>query len=874
MGEKEVVYNMINIEKIMDQIKEAMDCDGLQFENYMFLIREYFRCEISKFSLDWFMHSYYSKYIKLHNAMFQSIRWNAMLQSTEAQKYGLGALCPSNLMEKTQKICNYPKLRCTQSRQNRLFRVKNDGKPPNKKRKLNVNNFKLPDKIKLDVNDMEKDMELLCNEVKIPAIKQSLPALKDFNNLNDKNNKTKKQRKYHKTFPLQLEVKGMDSLDLMKKNVIKVMHHNEYTKPIKYIFGGSKEKETESMTLNIFDPIQFEKQLKKRNMNDFDKEKDILSKVMPCDNIYFSKQKIMEIGNQMVRRKNFLNHAEAQKDIFILKEQYQRDYKMNINRYNKDRGNNAEYKRFKVRYNAEINQSKQALIHSLIQPIDDPDIMSVVLEHGVKPFLAAMHCELNKKNINNEIINDTDSNSMDSDSTDDDVPIIQKIKKESKIREYRKENISQRIKKRFSVGPHSMIIPNKNKKEKRKKEKETNIPFENKKHLNIINPIKYESERMLQLSAMLNMEANDDENSESDECWMKYLKISQLKDSNNSMAEIPHIHSCHDDTTKTINHCLLSGDHKYHIPDSKEVQKANFEWRQNFEYEAKQICNKLKKEKEEKIINRKNTIRNTLNLNNKTNIKQQPQQQQIYHHNKKRTNFVRYNNPKQQQLNHARNTINQSPTNNILKKQQQQTTNKNNIIYQQQQRLNQQQQIQQTTNNYNQYQIPRQIASYPINTTSPYHSSSSNVRTRHRGQIGVAGKGRKGRSGKGVSGKSLTQNIRHRSSMNSPYSTPYKPRQNPLFFSRGSQQRPPRTYQQRQRLLSHSQTTQNMQRRYHSIQQQQQYLINQQRIKRSNTPLLHIANKQNNTNNHNQSPLTTNNQSPFPSYYNQQQQRR
>merc|ERR1719334_3091605 len=116
----------------------------------MTMIREYFSCEISKFSLDWFMHSYYRRYIKLHNAMFECIRWNAMLQSTRCHKYGLGAQTHSATAE---RINNLPKLYCAQGTRTELFRG-----PPHKKRKLagpvlSPNSrlrIKLPAKLKLE----------------------------------------------------------------------------------------------------------------------------------------------------------------------------------------------------------------------------------------------------------------------------------------------------------------------------------------------------------------------------------------------------------------------------------------------------------------------------------------------------------------------------------------------------------------------------------------------------------------------------------------------------------------------------------------------------------------------------------------------------
>eukprot|EP01084_Bolivina_argentea_P260482 439917_1 len=149
--EDNIVYNTVCIESILSQIKEAMDndpdSDRVKHENYMFLIREYFRCEISKYSLDWFMHTYYKRYIKLHNAMFKYIRWNAILKSTNANK-----LQSSNI--KVNNIKNYPKLYCQQSNE-RIFFF-DTHQPPNKKRKLNM-----PKTLQINNNGFDETMNKL-----------------------------------------------------------------------------------------------------------------------------------------------------------------------------------------------------------------------------------------------------------------------------------------------------------------------------------------------------------------------------------------------------------------------------------------------------------------------------------------------------------------------------------------------------------------------------------------------------------------------------------------------------------------------------------------------------------------------------------------
>lgn len=172
------VYNACSVEGILEQLKREMDADPtpeVNHDNYMHMIREYFRCEISKFSLDWFMHTIYSRYIKLHNAMFEYIRWNAALESTQAHKYGMGGLqeheCSSEMVK---NINNVPKLYCIDATQKKLFRG-----PPPKKRKLSVDQLHLPSTLRFNLREPSSDdSEDEKEHIKASSTSSSSPNLR------------------------------------------------------------------------------------------------------------------------------------------------------------------------------------------------------------------------------------------------------------------------------------------------------------------------------------------------------------------------------------------------------------------------------------------------------------------------------------------------------------------------------------------------------------------------------------------------------------------------------------------------------------------------------------------------------------------------
>ena len=748
-----IVYNMVCIANIAKQIKDAMDADPeerVQHEKYMLMIREYFKCEISKFSLDWFMHSYYRKYIKLHNAMFKYIRWNAMLQSTNIHKYGLGATA-------TKSVNNCPKLHCKQAASTKLFRG-GDGRtngPPHKKRKLcfdlpniSIHAIKREDfEITMEhlrcATDENRKLfehrmyffliyvqgcsfhfnfeftELLSSSKELQAIQQALPRLDvpaaptvvPIRNVNTNHfqpiSPTRRRTRIRNEYPLQLQMDGMEMKEaqLKQNNISKIAHHSEYSQPAKYIFGNRFDDPTKK---SILDPVEFARQRKKKNISSTncvaDGDNELVPKPMPCDAMYLSNQHIMEICNSMIWRRNFLKTMDAQRQQAHIKDVYTKEYAKHKRIYTHNKHQNAEYREFRTKYSVQVQHARNGLRTALLEPISDPNIMNVIMEKAVKPFLYQLHaqslqCEVNEKKRKR--------------SPDD-----ERIKSEQK---YRKKNVSERVKKRLSKAPHAIILDEDTEEEEDKDDNEQKQTLPLIQSNSALGMFKHESERKLQLAAMLNTDANNDEES-GRQCWHKYLDVTSCS---HSMAELPHVHSC---SAKGIHRCLLTSNNSSDIPNKIQIKQSNEKWKRQHQIELNMA--------------KSNLLRRHSSRSPRRNLQMQTQNQIQHQH---------YHMLRQHQQNTVAQQITSKPARHRTAAEHPMTMPKATTLH---------------AMNYNpsQYPSPHNPTIYANHPSIPL----TNRRNMSRNQMGVAGKHRKNRSG--VFGKSSSRKstgkanrIRHRS---------------------------------------------------------------------------------------------------------------
>ena len=692
-------------------------------------------------------------------------------------------------------------------------------------------------------------------ESQAAAIQQALPRLDTVPNIpNTQIPMIRTPAVNPKEYPLQLEVNGMDHGSLRESNVTKVAHHSEYSNAVKYIFGSQYDSRHDAIDHSM-DPNHYSEQRKLRNISSTNCVDDygLVPKPMPCDNMYMSKQKIMEIANNMIWRRNLLKNMEAQRQQYQIKDVYTKEYAKNKHKYTQNKHNNADYREFKTKYNVTLQHNKNRLRASLLEPMNDPNIMNVIMEKAVKPFLYQLHVnnlkyqQINEKKRKRSSSTDNskvEMNGSDTDDSDDDVPINQRMKTETKcgqqktkkVRKCRKYNISETVKKRLSKGSHSIILDEDKEKRIEQKKNDSIDPPELATHANPIPmELKYESERKLQLASMLNIEAdNGNGSSENIQCWHNFLDITPSKD---PLADIPHIHSC---AARSMHCCLLNENPANPIPNKEEIRKSNEKWKREHQLEAKKM-------------NRHPSPRQIM---------------QNYTHN-------------QQQ----RQQIKQIPMKSPRRRRSQRP-------------------IPQTLHamNYNPTQYPSPQNQFQRGSYPPTATPTPN-RRRQSQPIGVSGKSRKTRSGKGVSGKSASRNSvgskrqrvvnpnlmrSHRSYSNalmsststsnsssrssshrsSPFGTTSSS-QSVAYRQRIQAQRVKKIYNAQQNVFDkNDKNTQQMRTRQNN-QQQSRLLsssnygydpaaLQRMRCNNSTTPLIHVA----------ASPSITNSSSPFPQTHN------
>eukprot|EP01084_Bolivina_argentea_P319109 553509_1 len=455
-----------------------------------------------------------------------------------------------------------------------------------------------------------------------------------------------------------------------------------------------------------------------------------------------------------------------------IKENYEREWRRDQHTINTDQERKND---FIAAFNADVVHVKEQLHNSLLQPIQDGSIIEVLMEQGLKPMLASLHCkairykkqqqmkgreqytQTNKKDKSaKREMEDSDHSDTDS---DDDIPIIERLKndKEPKVddartmqlRIHRQNNISTQLKKRLSIAPHAMIMTGEDKPRKKENKGKNNEENERKNHedemdqaiahafaLDIRNPVPMESERRLQLKAMLDIEAVDEE--ESNECWIHGLNKAYAVD---GMADVPHVHQCE---VSGIHECLLS-DQGNAVPNREEIQRSNAEWKKQFEFEVHNLIHmkhmtQLSRDtsSDEPIIQANNTKTSAVNGNHLlANMDKTSTHNKL--RNAKRNMDLNINGYNGQSAYYG-SASGHASTNTIYPRN-----------YDPKQCIS----PHHPSSRYGLYH--HSSSSHPKYSQTPYHHST-NPNSPRRRIAGKGRKGRKGRSGKGVSGKSLSRN--------------------------------------------------------------------------------------------------------------------
>eukprot|EP01083_Nonionella_stella_P082546 227861_1 len=352
-----------------------------------------------------------------------------------------------------------------------------------------------------------------------------------------------------------------------------------------------------------------------------------------------------------------------------------------------------------------------------------------------------------------------------------------------------------------------MIKMNKINDEKtRKSNKEENADEKEIIH-NIINPVPMESERRLQLKAMLDIEAVDGSEDEGNDCW--------CIEAVDGMADVPHVHQCE---VQGIHECLLEDqDHYYSLPNREEIKRSNAQWKKQFEFEIHNLVESNRDTSSDEPI-----IQPIIQANNGKNI---------IHTNHNPMNAKRN---MDLNMNGAHPAYYNGPV---------------------------------IARNYDPKQYPSPSPRYGLYHPNNAYHHSSNPQSPHRRRNAAAGKGRKGRnhSGKGVSGKSLSRNTtigakRRGITPNTMRNTRYSSPNTGTTHAHGSmhwsatQPSTAHTTAYRQRMQS--------QRIYHIPSSSP----HQQRLQRYNANYQRLRNNNNSNTN-----TSNNSNSPFPSHYNHTQ---
>ena len=450
----------------------------------------------------------------------------------------------------------------------------------------------------------------------------------------------RQRQRVQRRVALQLEADGVDHESLRQNGISTLHHQSEMCYPVRYVIeqgDNHKNGHKPNKELDDLDPVLFHQELHRRNVSSTNCVDDTdIPKPLPCDAMYLSRQRLLEIGIGLIRKRNFQNVSKYQWEILNTKQRYRSAM----------RSGNFPRPDLIAQYQAEEHHLTKQLHGSILRPIDDADIMEVIMEQGVKPMLAALHRsnmnvtdsynlnvdkmekikkmemkteeKVDQKNISKKSTNSTSSNSMkvemdenESGSEDEDIPINQLLeksqspldinKKMEEIRKRRRKNVSAKMKRKLARAPHGMILENEqdgDADDELDEEEEGSNKLGVMDVLNLMRCAPVETERALQLSAMLDMNApeesssefsdnpthNNNDGVEDEECWLDYL-IAMPFGEDHTMAAIPHSHCC---GSIGIENCLISETGPV-IPSRYDIQRSNVEWRKQFDAEAESV---------------------------------------------------------------------------------------------------------------------------------------------------------------------------------------------------------------------------------------------------------------------------------------------